>query len=529
MKFTKYFMLACLCTTGITSITSCKKSDFADNFKDPGKLSSSTVEKQYTGITYSFRELVVPSYWNYFVILRSTAIRNVQATGWANETNQLAPGGASIQDRWNTFYAGLAQFRELEKIYNSLPTDEKESKKVFYLTAKIFFYDQTQQVVDLHGSIPWSEAGMLSTNGGDYTKSYARYETGEEIYTKMLDDLKLISADLNKLTIPSSVTASFKTQDLINSGDLNLWKKYCNSLRLRMLTRVSSSSSFSARANQELGEIISNQTTSPLVKTNAENIQIDIFNNASDINSRGLRDALESWNANISSKVMIDNMVSNSDPRLPFIFEPGAGAVGKFIGLDQSLPQAQQTALITGTPATPSTIAIYNRSTFSRNQNFPGVLITASEVNFLLAEYYTKNSKNAEAKTSFENGIKESIEFYKSIRTLSNDNTLAAPVAPTNEQIDAYIAKIGWGTNNLQLIATQRWLHFNILQPLQSWAEVKRLDYPKFTFRVESSDLQKTPPLKWNLPSTEVTYNATNYEAVKAQDNVNTKLFWDVN
>ena len=529
MKINKHILLVGLCVAGISSITSCKKSSFEDYYRDPSKVGSVSIEKQFTGITYAYRELVVPSYWNYFVIMRSTAIRYTQATGWANETNQLAPGGASIQDRWNTYFAGLAQFREFEKVYNNLPEGEKSQFRIFYLAAKVFFFDQTQQIVDIHGDIPWSEAGKLSTNGGDYTISYAKYDKAEDIYTSMLDDLKSISTELNNISIPTGVAQSFTTQDLINGGDVTAWKKYCNSLRIRMLTRVNAVSSFSSRANQEIGEILNNPTTYPIVSTNADNIKIDVFNVASDINSRGLRDGLESWNANISSKVMIDHMVGHSDPRLPFIFEPGLGANGAYIGLDQSLPSAQQEALITTTPTNPSKIAIYNRSTYSRNEKFPGILLTASEVNFSIAEYYLKNSNLSGAKTAFENGIRESVKMYPTIRAVSTDNTVAAPQNPTDASIDTYISNIGWGTNNLQLIATQKWLHFNIVQPMQSWAEVKRLDYPVFSFRVESSDIQKTPPLRWNIPASEVNLNTSNYEAVKANDNVNTKIFWDVN
>jgi len=520
-----------LCSSSMLAITSCKKSSFEELYTDPGKVGESTVEKQFAGITYAYRELIVPSYWNYFVILRSSAIRYVQATGWANETNQLNPGGASVQDRWNTYYAGLAQFREFEKLYASLSEVDKTAKKIFYDAAKVLFYNQTHQVVDLHGDIPWTQAGLLNTNDADYANSFAQYDSAEDIYKKMLDDLKVIANDLNTMTLSTSVANSFKLQDLINTGDLTTWKRYTNSLRLRMLTRVSAAPNFSARATQEIAEIVGNPTNYPLVLTNDQNIDMDIVNPGTDINARGFRDGIESWNANIASKVMIDHMKTNVDPRLAFIFEPGEGsrAAGEYIGLDQSLPSSQQQTMIAGTQANPSKIALYNRSTFSRNERFPGILISASEIQFLLAEYYLKSGNAANAKTAFENGIKESIALYPAIRKLSADNTTAEAAAPTVGQINTYISNIGWGVNNLQLIATQKWLHFNIVQPLESWAEVKRLNYPTFTFNVEPSDIQKTAPVKWYLPASEVNLNSANYEVVKSTDNVNTKLFWDVN
>lgn len=519
----KYFLLLGLFTASLSTITSCKKSSFDEFYRDPSNVIETSVEKQFAGMLYSYRELVIPSYWNYFVILRTTANRYIQATGWANEANQLTPGAAAISDRWSTYYSGLAQFKELENVYSSAPEAEQQEKRIFYLAAKIFFYDQTQQTVDLYGSIPWSQAGLLNGNGGNYDISYAAYDSAEDIYNVMLDDLQAISAELNSLTIPTAISNMFSTQDLINNGNLDLWKKYCNSLRLRMLTRVSEAPSFSSRVQQELSEIVSNQDIYPLVLITDDNIKIEIFNHDTDINSIGLREGIESWNANIAGKVMIDHMLENDDPRLAFIFEPGENANGEYRGLDQSLAGSVQTALING-----GTISIYNRSTYSRNQYFPGIMVTASEVNFLLSEYYLKNGNDAAARSAFEIGIRESIEMIQGIRSVSNDNTVTAPNAPPSSDIDNYIANIGWGQNNLQLIATQKWVHSNIIQPLESWAEIRRLDYPSFVFRTEPSDIQQVLPVKWGLPSSEQTYNSANYQVVAGQDNVNTKLFWDV-
>src|SRR5690606_36479186 len=146
-------------------------------------------------------------------------------------------------------------------IYNNSVPIEQEEKRVFFLAAKVLFYDQTQQIVDLHGDIPWSKAGMLSTNNSDYLSSYPAYDRGEDIYNMMLDDLKAIGAELKTITISQSMQDRFKTQDLINTGDVALWEKYCNSLRVRMLMRVSESPDFAARATQELTEIIGSPAT----------------------------------------------------------------------------------------------------------------------------------------------------------------------------------------------------------------------------------------------------------------------------
>ncbi len=525
----RYFLTMGLCVASLVYTSSCKKSSFSEFYRDPSKVTEITVERQFTGMVYSYRQLIVPDYRNLFVTLRPTIFRYLHIAGWINEQNQLLPGGAAIEDRWTRYYEGLAQYRELETLYNQSVDAEKEEKRIFFLAAKILFYDQTQQTVDLHGDIPWSKAGMLSTNNSDYQASYPAYDKAEDIYTAMLDDLKTISTELNSLSVNETILQKFAAQDLIDNGDIELWKKYCNSLRLRMLTRVSESPTFASRATQELDEIINNQSTYPLIITNDENAQIDIFNlDDNSIQTKGIRDAFEAsgWYANLSSKVMIDHMLENGDPRLPFIFETGEHADGKFKGLDQSLATSAQSDLARG-----GTISIFNRSTISRNQYFPGVLFSATETNLLLAEYYSKNGNSGLAKTAFENSVKESVDLYREIRSRSNDNTVPAATEPTQSQINTYLANLNWdgASNKIQLIATQKWIHFNIIQTVQAWSEVRRFDFPQFSFVVQNSDIQKTVPVKFTLPPSEPVYNATNYQAVKAQDDVNIKLFWDIN
>jgi len=525
----KQLLFLGLSLTALTYSTSCKKESFDNFYRDPSKVTETTVEKQFSGMIYNYRQLITPDYRNIFVTLRPTIFRYLHITGWINEQNSLLPGAAAIEDRWSRFYEGLAQYRELETIYNKSIDVEKEEKKIFFYAAKILLYDQTQQTVDLHGDIPWSKAGMLSTNNSDYQNSYPEYDKATDIYKTMLDDLKAISSDFSEIELSGSIKDKFKGQDLINNGDVDLWRKYCNSLRLRLLTRVSASSEFSARANQEIAEIINNPTSYPLIEANDDNAQLDIYSlDDNSIQTKGIKDAFEAsgWYANLASKKMVDMMTELSDPRLTTFFEPGEKAAGVIKGLDQSLTTAVQTD-----QASKGQIAIYNRSTFSRNQYFPGILFSATETNLLLAEYYLKNGNTTAAKDKFETALKESIALYTSIRSKSNDNTVPAATAPTTAEINAFLTKINFAaaSNKLELIANQKWIHFNVLQTVQAWSEVRRLDFPKFTYVIQNSDIQKTVPVKFSLPPSESVYNTANYNTVKDQDNVNTKLFWDIN
>jgi hypothetical protein len=527
MKIKNILLIALLAS----SIIGCQVGDFEENYTDPSRVSESSVEKQFTGFLFTNREYVLPSYWNYFVVLRITLNRFNQAVGWENTENQYVPGSAAINDRWNNFYSFLAQYRELEKIYDGLSPQAKQDYRVFMIAATTYFYDHSQKVVDLHGDIPWTKAGMLSKNGGNFGISYPEYDTAEDIYTKMLDDLAAFADELRTISLNPAIETGFRTQDLVNRGDLNLWLKYINSLRLRMLTRVSASPTFSGRATSEIATILGNPSNYPLVSSNADNILFRKHELGTLIGANDFQSGLEDWNGNIAGKVILDHMLSNGDPRLTYLFQPGDEAEGSYLGLDPMLNASEQSQLI-GT----GTLTVYNRSTLSRNQYFPGVLMNAAQVHLMAAEYYLKAGQDANAKEHYETAIRESIGYYEYLRSLSNDNSAGEPLVPTEQGINAYLSglNVNWdaaaSTNEkLKLIAEQRWLHFNVVQPNENWAEIRRLDVLQLPYWVDQSNQQSLPPKRWIYPGSEQTYNPENYARVQPTDNLNQKVFWDLN
>lgn len=510
---------------------SCTTADFEDNYTDPSKLSETSVGKQFTGMIYTNRQSVLPTYWDYFVIKRITSNRYTQAVGWVNTENQYVPGSAAVNDRWNNYYNFVAQYRELEKVYDALSEEEKVDNRVFMIAAATYFYDHTQQVVDLHGDIPWSEAGMLSTNGGDYTKSYAGYDKASDIYTKMLDDLAGFADELRTLQINPAIEIEFSTQDLINRGDIDQWLKYINSLRLRMLTRVSGTSEFSARAKTEIGTILSNPGQYPIVSDNDSNILFRIHTLGTLMPANNFQSGLEDWDGNIAGKAILDHMVGNEDPRLTYVFQPGENAEGEYLGLDPLMNPTEQNELVLT-----QTLSIYNHSTISRNQYFPGLIITAAEVHLMAAEYYLKENQDMMAKSHYEEAIRQSVDFYEYLRSISNNAESDDPIVPTEESINAYLSMndVSWemagsSEEKLKLIAEQKWLHFNVVQPNESWHELRRLGKVDLEFWEDNSNQQSLPPSRWMYPGSEQTYNMENYSVVQPEDKLMNTIFWDVN
>jgi len=512
--------------TAAIFLGSCSDEDFADAYRDPSTVTQTTVPKQYAGFMKINFEDVIPAYWNYFTVLRSTSLSYTQGHGFTNITGRYVPG-AAVNDRWSRYYKFITQYRELEKVMASLSPGDQAANRIFTVTSTIYLYDHTAKMIDNFGDIPFSEAGKISSTGGDYSLALAKYDNQTELYIKMLDDLKAFSTELNTITLTEGVTTSFKNQDLINKGNLVMWKNYCNSLRLKLLNRVSAVPAFTARANSEIAEIIAE---AKIVDENAENIAFRVYTQDTDLDTSGFFDALETagYNNNLAPKPMIDHMNANSDPREAWLFEKGATATA-YTGLDPALGSAAQDNLIST-----GKIAIYNRSVISRNDWLPGTLINAAEVNLLLAEYYTRSGNAATAKTYFEKAIRQSIEYYVRLGDKADDTQFKPTVEPTTAEIDAYITKINFAgattaATQLELIAFQKYIHYNIMQVDESWAEQRRLKLPALTFiEDETSPVRKTPPTRWTYPASESIYNTTNYNTVKDKDNLGTKIFWDV-
>lgn len=506
------------------ALASCSQSDFEDAYKDPSKVTTTTVPKQFAGFMKINYEDAIPSYWNYFTVIRTTSLNYTQAHGFLNSTGRYIPG-AAVNDRWKRYYNFITQYRELEKVMASLSPAEQAENRIYNITSTIYLYDHTQKMVDNFGDIPFSTAGTISTTGGNYANASAKYDNQTELYTKMLDDLKAFSTELNSIALSTKVGLEFKNQDLINKGDLVAWKNYCNSLRLRILNRVSAVPSFSSRANSEIAEIIAE---GKFVDENAENIAFKVYTQEGDLDTSGFISALEDGYNNIAPKVMIDHMNTFADPRKTWLFEKGQTAT-VFTGLDPLLASGvQDQSIVDGK------IAVYNRSVISRNKWLPGTLINAAEINLLLAEYYTRNGNAATAKTHFEKAIAQSVEYYVRLGDKADVLDWKPTAEPTQAEITAYITAINFGgattaAARLELIAFQKYIHYNIMQADEAWAEQRRLKLPALTFvEDETSTIRKTPPTRWTYPNSESVYNADNYNAVKANDNLNTKIFWDV-
>lgn len=521
----KNILIMIMLLPALCFMAACSKKSFDDRYNDPERTTKGSIDGLYTGLFKNRR--IIPDYWHLWTFTSLNMGIYTQTVGFNNSTKIYEPGVNYSKDRWDDFYAPfsndgnwtapLSNFREMEKLYDGL---EKESEKAGYLlfmeTARIFVYDQATQMVDLWGDIPFTQAGMINRDG---MLVLPTYDEGKQIYDSAFYHLKRISNWLATVQPEQFYLGKLAKQDVLFGGDLTKWRRYANSLMLRLAMRISYVDEAGAReiaaeimTHPSQYQLIEAPEYNALIRTGSVSLKTDLINAFNE-------------GHNLAPDVLVDSLLEPSlDPRLRFMYTKNKDGI--YQGLPKSLTEAEQQAMVGA-----NLVSILNPLTYSLNTAFPGIIMTSSEVNFLKAEYYERWGGGS-AKTFYDLAIRQSIKFYYDLHTATRIES-NPPETPASEQeivsmlLHPLVAYGAVKEENLRKIATQKWVDFGLMQNTQSWAEIRRTGYPKLTFREDiSSSIARVPAYRMLYPSTERLLNAENYAKVAAKDQPFQKIFW---
>ncbi len=516
----KHIVLYTLILLIFSVFSSCKKSVIDDNFYNPEKAVTADVPRLYAGIFA--HEKVMPRYWNLYTFHIPVLGTYSQTSGYTNGKGVYEQPTNYTGTRWDYFFThDIAIYRELEKYYNKLQTDaEKEGYKLFLETARIFLFDQATQMVDMFGDVPFTMAGGLNAEGKIILPSYDKQT---ELYSKALTELKRISDYLATVSPSSFYGNQLKAYDYVNGGDLVKWRKYCNSLILRLAMRTSFKDENASKTLVQT--ILGNPSTYPIINTAAESAVIQANSLTSSLLPSDKNEVRNGFGVNpfAPGKMVNDIMLPSNDPRLAVYFTKNAN--NTYQGISNTLTEAQVT-----TGVTANLFSRWDSTTFTENYMLPGILISAAEVQFIKAEAYERWG-GGDAKAAYENGIRQSIAFWIAVNNNTSYSAGTKESAPSEAAITSYLSNslIAYGSNNLAKIATQKWIDFNIMQANQAWAEWRRTKLPILSFPTDgSSSISPNIPTRLLYPGSEKDLNKANYSAVSAADNITTKIFWDV-
>jgi hypothetical protein len=507
--------------------------ELRDRYQSPNSIATPKIGEFFTAMLNNDR--VRPSYWNVSTFINWHIGVYTQSVGYLNNQSMYQQNETYIQNRWDDYYrpgsngsGAMANFREMEKAYRSLSADEKKEVEVLMQAAKVVLYDETSQMVDLWGDIPFSEAGSLNGTGKIV---YPKFDSAEDIYATITDELKVIADYFVNPNVSQSALTQFSKQDILLSGDLDKWRRYTNSLRLRLLMRLS----FVAeeKSKTEVLELLNNESQYPLLNSIAYNpFHDDILLSPLSTYSIDLHEAFTDWiNYSAPYFALEEVLRPANDLRIPVLYDKYGTTTNsvfssnaEYKGLSLTLNSIEQQENL-------EHYAILDSATFLFNTKLPGVVFTASEVNFLKAEAYERWG-GGDASLEYFKGIGNSISFYFYLNSLNNIK--ATPLTPpTSQEIDDFLSNTvslqyaGSTEEKLSKIWTQKWVHFGFLQSVQSWSEIRRTGYPQLLFYPSSRAGYELPPERLTYPDNEKTYNQ-NYTAVASNDFRSSRIFWDV-
>ena len=398
------------------------------------------------------------------------------------------------------------------------------------MRAWVFMY-----VTDVWGDIPYSEAMQGFSVTGTLTP---KYDTQASIYADLLVQLEEANVAL------SGTTVNFGSGDILYGGDPVLWRKFANSLKLRILNRAAGTPwSFTynmaggtqvtttagtaalATADAQIGAILAAPATYPVFESNDDNAALQY---------PGLPYRSPIYNTLFArmdqaiSETMIDWLKARTDPRLHIYGQPTPNSVTtpplKYVGWQNGREK---------TAADFPNISLLGTK-IAYTETAPAYVLCYDEVQFIKAEYYKRKGNDAGAKTAYEAGIAASMKRWglaDGSSVYPSWGTKSVTTGTTGFAVNyaTYLAHplVAWGgtdAHKFQLICEQRWAAI-FGQGVQAYSEIRRTGFPERIFEYKLAGVYAPYanlglPIRVQYALSEDTYNTNNVSAARTAQKI---------
>jgi hypothetical protein len=427
------------------------------------------------------------------------------------------------------------------------------NKKAIARIMKVWLYAQT---TDIYGDIPYSEANKSPVEA----ITNPTYDTQEDIYVDFFKELKEAAAELD------DTKESYGNADLYYGGDVSKWKKFANSLRLRLALRVRYVDAQMSASN------MSDLQESDLITSRADDAVIFSANDIEAHRNGGYTrikngpdpaDRQEYVAHQLVGHALLDALVGSSSPSDPL--DPRTKVLADSATLDGSTlvpPHAafgyRAQPLLGNVPVeTKYPYGSGSTSIFSLFWYVPVIeqpIMRSSEVYFALAEAALFNLRAGDPDTYFKQGIEASIEEVRDLYDNGKDQmpellelvygpgfdteSFLEYKEPKQSEIDAFLASpattlTGSDEAKLEQIIDQKMI---ALYPneLEGWSEWRRTGYPRVLVAAnEQSTFHGVSPRRQHYPNSEALINSANYSTALGRmggtDDMMKRVWWDAN
>lgn len=389
---------------------------------------------------------------------------------------------------WNNSYKWLKQVKDLKE---AAIVEKDQNYQAIAMVLNAWIYSN---LTDTYGDIPFTEASRL-----DDGISQPKFDKQKDIYIRLLDDLKAANA-LFITNKPLTGNDLFYKAESDANGIIN-WKKFCNSLSLRLLTRILKKNG-EVNVHQRIQEIVNDPATYPLFQNNNETAKLNITGVSPLLPPIARPQDFTTGRA--VSEFFVEALKANNDPRLAMFFGQAKDIA------------SQQNIGYKGAPSGYAYGTIFSYQPSNMNQNLAkaplNILIYPyAELQFILSELANKGIIQGNAQTFYENGVKAAIEQW-------------GAVVPANYFANPNVAYNG----NIDRIMLQKYIALFFVDQ-QQWFEKRRTGFPVLPNNGGLLNNGNLPQRLMYPPNPKV-LNTTNYQAAVQQmggDNINIKTWWN--
>jgi Starch-binding associating with outer membrane len=414
---------------------------------------------------------------------------------------------------WDGYYDNLADYQFV------IENADANSQKFLKGPAKVMKALLFQQLVDMYGSVPYSDAFKG-------VKSLApKFDDQQVVYSSLITLLDEAIIDLKA----NAFTSAFTSSDIVFKGSTTKWTQFANSLKMRILMRQARVAGREAYIKTEINKIVTEGSgfiTGAEVGSGGSGFYLASDGKLNPVyelwgySAAGSAQALGRF-PRISAFTINSLKAANDTFRMKRIgyaiggegATAGVSAKAEIASNYIGVPFGSSSGFV-ATAASPIGPSMITKGAFDK----PFILMTAAETQFNLAEakelFGAGINLAGDAKTYFEAGIAQSY------RVLGAGGSAATYVGSGIQDYD-YVAS----TNKLKAIATQKWLALCNYSGLEAWAEYRKTGFPVTPQSPQVTDAKR--PVRFYYPSSESGSN-TNVPAQAKDDVFTARLFWDI-
>jgi hypothetical protein len=473
--------------SSLANLSACTKG-FEELNTDPNRIEKVTPGSMLTPVIYDMSTYFTVRSYDFTWQIMQVGLPNPSA---ANGVHRYDVTESAGNGTWNTGYKWLRNLKEMEE---AADVYEQPIYKAVSATLQAYIVGI---LTDSFGDIPFSEA-----LGAEMGITQPRFDTQEEIYAQLIQQLE----EANKVYAEGGI---MNGNDLLYNGDSYKWRKFNNSILMRVILR--SSKLAEMNSYERLKTMIANPQDYPVFESNADAALVKISGMAPYDYAWGRRQ--DYVNFEVMSEFFVDMLNRLEDPRRGLFMTKARKLEGdQYIDLGyKGIPSAHSgnESQFDFNPSTPNgDLMVFTEL----GTEILEVIMTYAEVEFIKAEVAMKTGDLETAKQAYEKGVTAAITQWK------NGVVPAQYLESPEVKFDGTFEQV----MNQKYIA----LFFN---DYQQWFEYRRTGYPvlpKTEFMLHDGKM----PTRFMYHNDVRRFNPQNYKEAAERiggDDIHTKVWWE--